>query len=172
MIQFAKEHSIRVILEIDTPSHALSWGRGYPSVLPPYPLLNCPSVGDCGVTTGWCFVVCVLCFVFCFEFSLINSSYSSFHFHCFFLFFFFSESKCNVPLLPKLESIEMVEGLWKELVEGEEILEDLFIHMGGDEVHTECWGGEGVCIFFFFLYYFSYFNKKKIIILFNLLFFV
>ena len=108
MIQFAKQHSIRIILEIDTPSHALSWGTGYPSLLPSSPLSHCPSVADCLVT---------------------------------------EESKCNVPLLPTKESVEMTEGLWGELVgeKGEGVLEDLFIHMGGDEVHTECWGGvEGV----------------------------
>ncbi|KAM9969361.1 hypothetical protein ACTFIR_001195 [Dictyostelium discoideum] len=34
IIQHAKEHGIRVELEIDMPGHAYSWGIGYPSVLP------------------------------------------------------------------------------------------------------------------------------------------
>ena len=37
VVQYAQRRGIRVLLEIDTPSHTSCWCRGYPSVCPPRP---------------------------------------------------------------------------------------------------------------------------------------
>jgi len=43
LVEYARDRGIRVMLEIDTPSHTRSWCSGYPDLCPPLPCADGPT---------------------------------------------------------------------------------------------------------------------------------
>ena len=43
LVEYARDRGIRVMLEIDTPSHTHSWCSGYPNLCPPLPCADGPT---------------------------------------------------------------------------------------------------------------------------------
>ncbi len=136
VVRYAKDRGIRVIVELDTPSHCTSWGIGMPSLLPANFTIACPEQADCvSKADAKCNVPLdpsnkdVI--------SIIEDIWRD-------LLFGTNErtEKENISREDE-DNKEEEDNEEEEGREGEGevmgVVEDEFIHMGGDEPHVECW---------------------------------
>ena len=91
LVNYAAERGIEIIPEIDIPSHTLSWGNAFPSII-----VNCSSYAE------------------------------------------HQEHPQNIYTLDptNLSTLPIVYEVLKQI---SEIFPSQFFHVGGDEVHLECW---------------------------------
>ncbi|EGC38374.1 hypothetical protein DICPUDRAFT_93851 [Dictyostelium purpureum] len=134
IVQHAKERGIRVVLEVDMPGHAKSWGEAFSEVIPDG-IEKAPGCNwDCST---YCDVPLDpskqksydVAFSLLDEFTGTENS-------------IFQDDYCDVPIDPTNPlSIKVATALLEEYTQ---VFNDSFFHVGGDEINYDCWKGSGL----------------------------